>query len=54
MGNTEGGCFNGGCSSSELRPPMNLQRTLTGRIAYDYLQVNNPSARRPTRRMWFW
>ena len=39
----EGGCLDFGTKTTKLRPPMNLSRSISGSIAYEYLKITEPT-----------
>ena len=39
----EGGCLDFGTKTVKLRPPMDLSRSISGSVAYEYLKITSPT-----------
>ena len=48
LASSEGGCRDFGTTTVKLRPSMDLSRTIAGRVAYEYLSIQEPPSGQTT------
>ena len=48
LASSEGGCLDFGTTTVKLRPPIDLTRNIAGRVAYEYLSIQEPPSGQTT------